>query len=92
MAYGLEIYDENGNLRLDASDMLSRIIYTFDIAQGASGTHTMPFTPDWTKCDILAQALSFPVHQLTKSGNQITYSLNGIFGAGPTRVIVYQYK
>ena len=96
MPYGLNIYTAEGALRLSLSDMATRVIYQFDVALNASGTHYMPFTPDWNKCFLSSKGFSasetVSAHSVSGSGNAITYAKNNYGNTGPSRVFVIAYK
>ena len=94
MAYGLEIYNASGNLRLSLTDKLTRVRETFSVAVDVFSTHTLSFTPDWNKCAVYAQATGTNpyAHRVVPSGNTVIYSRGSHGATGPSFITVVQYK
>lgn len=95
MSYGLKIYDNQGRLRLDGTEKLSRLRESFYINQGASGSHLLSFVPDWSKCCIMAKSLTGAMsHVCTENGNYVDYTVidDRYIQTGPTLVSIIEYR
>jgi len=90
--YGLIIYNANGEVALDGGDMLTRLIYSFTAPYNTSGAHTLPFTPDWSKCGLVAISTGdSATHACYPDQNKVEYRVsNGV--TGPSLVKIFQYR
>lgn len=93
MAYGLRVWDKDGNLTLDVTDRITRVLGTFMTTAGTSASGTvinnelLSGTPWYT---ILSDGSgsSYFLPRVTFSGNQINWqSEPGIFTSA--RLIMY---
>lgn len=41
MSYGVEIYEENGNVKLSSEDQTIRFVYSFSVSMQSSGTEVV---------------------------------------------------
>lgn len=97
MAYGLEIYDENGNLRLSTNSMIARLIEIIDVDATAFGaTINLSQPVDTSKTAIFQQLIdianvpfdySFTSTQLVCNAGYHEYDLRG-----SSRFFVIAYK
>ncbi len=76
MSYGFKVYDASGNVRLNVTDRMTRVIYTQLLARSASGS-VSPIGFDGTKGDAFAVKRETGAHRaphrVTVSGNTVFY-------------------
>jgi hypothetical protein len=80
MPQGLQVWDAGGNLVLDITDSITRVVAVIDVAAGASGTYQLPEgRPFWYSCNntFSAASSSYAPAVSVNSSNLLSYSAGG---------------
>lgn len=86
MPQGLQVWDASGNLVLDITDSITRVVAVIDVAAGASGTYQLPEgRPFWYSCNnnFSAVGSSYAPAVSVDSNNLLSYSAGSTLPGAP---------
>ena len=92
MSYGITTYDASGGVVFDSSTITARLIYTFDVAAGVSGSIG---DGRFAGCIALSVSMLSSVqlasrpHKVIISGTTLTYTAIG--NTTPSRILVFAH-
>jgi len=89
MGLGIQVFDASGNLLIDVTTRMSRVINTQAIAAGSTGSLAVPNSTQgsiwWA---ILPNGGSRYVPLISLSGNTLSWSPNGSYPGGPADALL----
>ena len=96
MSYGFRVYDEDGNIVLDISDRITRLIFSHIAEAGEDGSVDLPDIDGFETCQFaIALEASTVSHLVERDGTTITWTHRGADSppgaSGASLILVFAY-